>query len=455
MLKRLVLALWLALSAHCACASTKIVAQVDPRVELMSIVMRLAGAEEYNMPASKSPYSEEVDKCFSTFKTHEAIKAVKAIRFSTGVGYDAPMSLAVHLDDVRHLKLLINPTKPPTTFDSRWKPQQTEEFLVKLRAFVKDTKFEEFIGSHQAFYKKACGKMDALLARFAFAEWSDGFFGPRPNGQMSVAIGLLNGGGNYGVSASLPSGKLIVEPVIGAWQFDKEGVPVFTNRISGLLIHEFSHTYANRLVLEHLTKLKAAGEKMFKANADQFRSQAYSGGETVLCESMVRACTVRFIRETGSKGDATRALLNEINNGFWWTDGLADLFDEYMASRSKYKVLADFMPRVVEYFNGVPARLDSLKARMPKVVSFSLDATGSELVIAYDRPMKLANPYAVWSQGGQFKLTGPAKLSDDRKNLVVLVKLEPGTSYAVVCQAVVDDEGYRPAATPFKVTTRK
>jgi hypothetical protein len=35
-------------------------ASVDPRVELLSIIFRLAGNPEYNQPNSKSPYADEV-----------------------------------------------------------------------------------------------------------------------------------------------------------------------------------------------------------------------------------------------------------------------------------------------------------------------------------------------------------------------------------------------------------
>ncbi|HVP10438.1 MAG TPA: hypothetical protein VMV94_04525 [Phycisphaerae bacterium] len=37
-------------------------AHVDPRVELMSIVFRLAGSSEYNMDNSESPYADDVEK---------------------------------------------------------------------------------------------------------------------------------------------------------------------------------------------------------------------------------------------------------------------------------------------------------------------------------------------------------------------------------------------------------
>ncbi len=47
--------------------------QVDHRVELMSIVARLAGNREYTMPNSQSPYAERVAAAFAPFSEHRAI----------------------------------------------------------------------------------------------------------------------------------------------------------------------------------------------------------------------------------------------------------------------------------------------------------------------------------------------------------------------------------------------
>ena len=44
-------------------AKNRIEVRVDPRVELMSLIFRLAGSSEYNQPNSKSPYSETKVHC--------------------------------------------------------------------------------------------------------------------------------------------------------------------------------------------------------------------------------------------------------------------------------------------------------------------------------------------------------------------------------------------------------
>ena len=58
----------------------KLEARVDPRVELMSLIFRLAGNNEYNQPLSKSPYSKEVDDHFGKFRDHKAVKFAQQLR---------------------------------------------------------------------------------------------------------------------------------------------------------------------------------------------------------------------------------------------------------------------------------------------------------------------------------------------------------------------------------------
>ena len=47
---------------------------VDTRVELMSIIFRLAGNPEYNMPNSNSRYADEVEQHFGRLRNHPAVK---------------------------------------------------------------------------------------------------------------------------------------------------------------------------------------------------------------------------------------------------------------------------------------------------------------------------------------------------------------------------------------------
>ena len=70
----------------------------DPRVELMSLIFRLAKNPEYNQGRIKS-YNEDADKHFASLEEHDVVKMARKLRETRGVSYDAVMKMAVHVTD--------------------------------------------------------------------------------------------------------------------------------------------------------------------------------------------------------------------------------------------------------------------------------------------------------------------------------------------------------------------
>jgi hypothetical protein len=60
---------------------------VDERVELLSIVFRLAGNPEYNMNTLPK-YSQQIDGYFAPYKTHAAVRMAQALRAKRGVSHE-------------------------------------------------------------------------------------------------------------------------------------------------------------------------------------------------------------------------------------------------------------------------------------------------------------------------------------------------------------------------------
>ncbi|MBI4324260.1 MAG: DUF4932 domain-containing protein, partial [Chloroflexi bacterium] len=71
---------------------------VDARVELLSLIFRLAGNPEYNQARVES-YAEDAERQFGTFRDHPVVALAAKLRNTQGVSYDACMGMAVHLTD--------------------------------------------------------------------------------------------------------------------------------------------------------------------------------------------------------------------------------------------------------------------------------------------------------------------------------------------------------------------
>ncbi len=342
-------------------ARPALAAAVDPRVELMSIIFRLAGNPEYNMPVSRSPYSVAVEAHFGRFRAHPAVMKARQLRNSRGVSYDAVMSMAIHIEDAVSLKERVPFDNPACGLDSRWRPAEARDFLRAARAFAEETGFAGFMRKHETLHATAAARMSELLTRRDYVGWFDSYFGARPNATFRVIVGMLEGGGNYGMSLRLLNGREEITPIIGVWRFDGGGIPVFTDEIIPTLIHEFCHAYTNQIVDKYARKMEASARKIYATKEQAMRRQGYGNWRTMLRESMVRACVVRYLNAADGKARAQTEINEQHRRGFEWVGDLATLLQQYERGRDRYPDMDAFMPRVVTFFNNYAKQVGGRK----------------------------------------------------------------------------------------------
>ncbi|MGE3181331.1 MAG: DUF4932 domain-containing protein, partial [Phycisphaerae bacterium] len=407
-------------SGHCP--AKELEARVDPRVELMSIVFRLAGNPEYNPANSKSGYSEEVESYFGTFRDHPVIQKARELRSTRGVSYDAVMSLAVHLTDAKNPDELTPFHPRPDRLDERWQTHEARDFLKLLRDFVRESRFAEFAAKHEAFYARCAARMEKKLSERDYVEFFNRYFGARPTAEFHVILGMLNGGGNYGVGVSFPDGREIISPIIGISSFDSDGLPVFGDDFVPLIIHEFCHSYTNQVVDENADALQEAGERLHALVAEEMASQAYGTWKTVMYESFVRAVVVRAMAAFEGTAAAEKQIVYEESRGFLWTREFGALLTHYEKSRDQYKSFDEFLPEVIAFLRDAAPRYDQKDAEVeknrPHVVSISpangdnsVDPAIDTLVITFDRPMTHGR-YSLCGDGDSF----PQFVSPPRNN---------------------------------------
>jgi hypothetical protein len=457
--------------------------EVNPRVELLSLIFRLAGNPEYSEGRVKS-YAEDAEKQFGKYRSHAVIKLAHKLRDTRGVSYDAVMSMAIHLTDAEHVKLKL-PLEPwPEGLDQRWTAPEVSNFLAAAQHFVKDSSFQQFIEQHRPLYQTTAARMQTLIEKEAHLEWFDGYFGKRPHASFTVVPGLLGGGGgSYGPHFRAADGHEELYCVLGVWQTDKQGMPEFTLNTLPIVVHEFCHSYANPIIERHLAELQASGDALFEHVAGQIRSYsrgAYGNGQTLLKESLVRVCVIRYQRQYEGEEAARRAIQAEKRNGFLWMPEMSDLLGEYEAHREQYPTLEEFSPRLVTFFaetakkfpktQTAKARTD-LAGKRPKVVSM-IPANGAQDVdpgltaiqVVFDRPMA-DKSWSFVGDGGPHcpEPTGKGVHYDaQRKVWTAPVRLKPDCSYEFMlnsetCQGFRSEEGVplEPVSVVFKTASQK
>lgn len=136
--------------------------RADPRVELLSLVFRLAGNPEYTRGQVAS-YAKDADEHFDVVKDHAVVRLARRLRAERGVSFDAVMAMAVHVDDAAKLGERVPFDPRPATLDARWQPDDARAFLAALTKFSEESSFDEFVKRHDALYRMAETRLAKVL----------------------------------------------------------------------------------------------------------------------------------------------------------------------------------------------------------------------------------------------------------------------------------------------------
>lgn len=302
----------------------------------MSILQRLAAASEY-LGTPTTTYVSDVGKTFGPFGDHPAVVRTRELRAKYGISYDAPMWLAIQLDDKLYLK-----GRP---LDARWANVDIASYLALVRDFVAATKFDAFLAAHASYYARVEERLRTAIAKEDPTSWFDRFFGARPGAKFIVVPGMLTGTRNFG-----PHNDTEMFQILGISHVDFDELPFIDEPLIELLVHETAHSYINPLFAKHHAELAPHGRRLLARVAEPMRKQAYPTWEIMMNEQGVRAVTALYLRERKGAASADAAIAREEARSFLWTRPLADLLGTYAAQRQQYPDLEAFMPRIVELF---------------------------------------------------------------------------------------------------------
>ena len=332
---------------------------VDKRVELLSIVFRLAERPEYSTKVF-TLYTDRIERHFKKYNNHELIQFTKSIINERKIGYDAVAWMSIYLDD--NLNLLSNINGDVWQRDPRWTKEIVEKFIPLLQQFAKDTGFDDFFNENASLYDEAV-KCFAPMNEPLDLDWYFAFYGKEPSETFSIIIGIGNGMNNYGPSLDYTNGSRKVYSVMGVGQVDSIGMPVFVyNALAPLvIIHEFNHSFVNSLINKNKEALRESGEKMFSVIKDVLANQAYGTWEIMMCEALVRAAVIKYIQDSdyyqqlqqmiGSDFHIKEFMINmEKENGFFWIEELIAELESYDRQRDKYPTLESYMPKLIEAY---------------------------------------------------------------------------------------------------------
>lgn len=418
--------------------------RVDKRVELMSIVFRLADCKEYSSKRFKT-YTDDIEQYFSNYKNHELIEFVKKIRQENHVAYDAVMSMAIHLTQPPELKPIIpfNESIP----DKRWGKDNAYRFVELLQKFYNDARCEDFFENHKNLYITSSDRFNLVFKELDI-DWYNKFYGKNPKGNFNIIIGLGNGGGNYGPKIILPDSAETIYAILGTWDIDSLDLPKFeVDDYLPTLLHEFNHSFINYLTEKNEEKFENSGKIIYNEVESVMRGQAYGDWQTMINEALVRAAVIKYLKDHQKDETIIKQEFSfQKRSGFLWIKELEEELETYDKNRNKYITLESYIPQLINFYNETAINFDKYKKEFennkPKVISIEQFRNGDknvspnikEIKVNFDRALS-GHGYSInYGKKGEayFPKITTVKYANDNKSIMLLVDLEPSKEYQFI-----------------------
>ncbi len=352
-------------------------AVVDERFELTSIVWRLAGLPEYNT-CQVEPYVKAIDKHFKRYKDHPLIKHCEDISKTHSIRYDAISSTTAYLEIVDGGITLREGFSADSVanVESRWSPDIFVTYVELLDDFYKKSKFNKFYIKQKPIFDEAEKNFDkVVLSSEVGLQWFKSFFGEEPQ-SYKIILCINNGTSNYG-NVNVPCVGMAA--AVGGCFSLNSTVATYDSSTFHTLLHEFMHSFANPIAYKYQDSFAAASEKIYPHIAEELRRGAYGRSEIIL-EWLTRLSTIMYLKENGADDKVVQMIRWDGIQGFLWQADAVKLMDEFYADREKYPIFEAFVPRLIEFYNGVAENMESYKS--PKVAEKSLEPVAQNQGVA-------------------------------------------------------------------------
>ncbi|MCL2704012.1 MAG: DUF4932 domain-containing protein [Defluviitaleaceae bacterium] len=333
-------------------------------VELISLIMRLSG-DIWVYSDELTQYQQSLFPAFGEFADHPAAEYARHLRQSRGIGFDAPMWLALYMERAGDGFRLME----GAAFwyeDERWTPEIVDEFIPLINDFYAESNFGEFFASNTAYFEELSQRMaDELLSKINY-DWFHQFgFSPE---ELRVSIYPSSSGGAFG-------------PTI--WGINYAVLPVtgYYGDFLELVIHEFAHSFANPTADAWYGE-NGEFRRMSDDSLDLLRLHYYGTGQIMAREYVTRAYTILYMAENHD-ADIMFLLLDEIAAGFPYIEAVYSMITDHdLIFTPETDMLALIFGEGLEYSLGenrqAVIEADRLRFQTVDLMGAELDLSGFE-----------------------------------------------------------------------------
>lgn len=356
--------------------------EMDPRIEL------LAGVQSWTswttdpqsdgfLGSPPTTYAQQLREALAAFHSHQAMTIAQNLHRGHGFSYDAPPAFVLSGDH----GLVFD--RPVGGYSRYLTGRAGGEAILNLwaealRDLANKASFAVFFEAHRPYYEGLLDQASRGLDAEPLAQWLKDYYGSTGEFvfHFVLAPALMPGGG-YGTTVVRTEGGRQVTHV---YQVIRDAQNVSGERLAGLTLHEFGHSFVNPAIGERVPLLARFGlERLWAPVKERMRELAYGSMETFLNELVLRATTIRGQRMEGLVSDegVKDLLATEAQKGFYPIGAVYRELADYEAHRDRWPRFHDFGP---ELLNRLAAQAGTLAntatAQSPLIGSFRADFEG-------------------------------------------------------------------------------
>ncbi|MBI3554146.1 MAG: DUF4932 domain-containing protein [Elusimicrobia bacterium] len=345
--------------------------EVDPRIELLSAVWLLGGADAAApVPDGAKDYAADIRKSFAPLAHHAAVE--RMARMVKGGSPEMFAQILLTLSDPPALSPLKRTYK-----DGLASPDspQAQAFLDELRDFAARSRFPEFYAAHRGEYSRLIGLAESeAAASLLKPEAAESYLRARFKHRCRFILAPIlpeSYGANLAVPGSPPEELRLRSESPG-----KSGPYFSFDGFASDVTHELIHTVTDPLVLAARGELSAYASLGVPGCADSWTGCVMEHVDLALTLRMLERVKGRRVYDSMRRDYAAR--------GFPYLDALCERLEEFEREPARYPDFAAFFPRLMRVF---PERLEAkLRQRPPAVRE---EAAGPRVAFKVDYRVEL------------------------------------------------------------------
>ena len=283
---------------------------VYEQIELVSLVMRLAGHDVFS--DENTPYQRSLMPAFGDYANHPVVEYTRNLTSSRGIGHDAPMWLAIHLQKING-QFQFYYGSNFWEDDKRWTPELAKKFLELLNNFYVDSDFSTFFEENIPYFETLSRLLyDELWDKINF-DWFYQFGFSYDD--IRIAIWPSGTGSGFGPTL-LNRVNYAILPQTDDY-----------SHFLSFAIHEFAHSFANPIA-EAWHEENEEFRSLCESSVDMHLMPWYGKSIIIAGEYVTRAYTIQYLVENHNE-NLLPLLFKEINNGFRYIETVYAMVTDY------------------------------------------------------------------------------------------------------------------------------